>query len=315
MKKNYDLPVIPIFFAIDDNYVPLLAVALESMKENSSRQYQYQIYILNNGICEKYKEMIKTYEDENYRINYVDLNERLKTLNLHVRDYYTTTIYYRLFIADIFPEYDKALYLDADITILGDIADLYNYDISNYYVGAIADDVVSSFDEFKYYTKQTLGVEGSKYFNSGILVMNLKKFRDELVFSQFIKMLNQVKYIIAPDQDYLNIICQDKVLYIEQAWNTSPVSKQIVPEDEIKLIHYKLTAKPWHYEDLRLAKYFWDYAKKTVFYDRIKEVLSNYTDADKANDQQTEINLLQKSVEEADKAKAYFEKYGKLQHE
>ncbi len=315
MKECESKPIVPIFFAIDNNYVPLLAVALASMKANSSRDYFYEIYILNNGVCEKYQNLIKEYEDENYHINYVDLNERIKSLKLHVRDYYTTTIYFRLFIADIFPMYDKALYLDADIVVKGDIAELFNHDISNYYLGVIKDDVANAFPEFVEYTKEVLGVPSTDYFNSGILVMNLKKFREEKVFDQFITMLNKVKYIIAPDQDYLNIICHHKVLYIDSIWNTAPLPNNKVKAEDLKLIHYKLTAKPWHYANIPYANFFWDYAKQTPFYDQIVKTLENYSEEDIKKDSETEVNLLNKSKEETLKAQAYYQKYGKLQHE
>ena len=60
MKKINEKSIIPIFFAIDNNYAPFFSVALESIKANSSKNYQYEIYILNNGICEEYKNLIES---------------------------------------------------------------------------------------------------------------------------------------------------------------------------------------------------------------------------------------------------------------
>lgn len=307
MKNNNKDSVIPIFFAIDNNYVPFLAVALESIQANCSKDYQYEIYILNNGINDEYMEMIKQYEKDNYHINYVDLEKRLKTLKLHVRDYYTTTIYFRLFIADIFPEYDKALYLDADIIVKGDIAELYNFQLEDNLVGAIADDVVSACDEFKNYTMNVLGVPFDQYFNSGILVMNLKKFREDHVFDQFIDLLNKFIFDIAPDQDYLNVICHNHVKYIPAIWNTAPLPNRTYDEENIKLIHYKLTAKPWHYKDIPLSQYFWQYAKKTPFYLQIIDILNNYSLDNIRNDALTEVNLKRKAQEEADLDNTYYQ--------
>lgn len=75
MKKNNEKSIIPIFFAIDNNYAPFFSVALESIKANSSKNYQYEIYILNNGVCEEYKTLINTYQDEIYHITFVDLKD------------------------------------------------------------------------------------------------------------------------------------------------------------------------------------------------------------------------------------------------
>lgn len=76
MKKINEKSIIPIFFAIDNNYAPFFSVALESIKANSSKNYQYEIYILNNGICEEYKNLINNYQDDIYHITFVDLNNR-----------------------------------------------------------------------------------------------------------------------------------------------------------------------------------------------------------------------------------------------
>ncbi len=50
-KKNpKNLEVIPVFFATDDNYIPFLDVAIGSLIENASKNYFYDIHILNTGL-------------------------------------------------------------------------------------------------------------------------------------------------------------------------------------------------------------------------------------------------------------------------
>ena len=109
--------VVPIFFATDNNYLPFLSITLESLWENSSRKYDYEMYVLHSGVREDYQEKILRYnEKEGLHISFVDVTERLKPIldKLHMRDYYTATTYFRVFIAGMFPQYDKALYLDCD---------------------------------------------------------------------------------------------------------------------------------------------------------------------------------------------------------
>ena len=72
MKEN--LNTIPIFFTVDDKYVPFLAVALQSLIENSSEKNYYLIKILYTSITEENQEKIKKYEKENVNIEFVDLN-------------------------------------------------------------------------------------------------------------------------------------------------------------------------------------------------------------------------------------------------
>ena len=83
--------------------------------------------------------------------------------------------YYRFFIEELFPQYDKEIYLDCDLVVTGDISELYNTDVENYFVAAVNDRIVMSNDVFKDYVRTVVGVEPEKYFSSGILVINLKK--------------------------------------------------------------------------------------------------------------------------------------------
>ena len=228
MKKQ-----IPIFFAVDNNYAPNLSVVIESIKENSSKEYEYDIYVLNENISIDYMNKLNKYNKDNVKLTFVDVSIKLSEISekLPTRDYYSNAIFYRLLIPELFKDIDKAVYLDADIIILGDVSELYNHNVDDYYLGVVKDDVASSCSEFRTYTKEALGVDSSKYFNSGILVMNLKKFRDDLMWDKFINLLKKVKFFIAPDQDYLNVLCLDKVLYVSELWNMAPLHGVILPDD------------------------------------------------------------------------------------
>lgn len=307
--------IIPIFFAVDNNYAPFLTVALESIKTNCSKEYNYDIYVLNNNISEEYIRKINLYNDDLFKIKFVSLNERLEAYGdtLPIRDYYSTAIYYRLFIADLFPELNKALYLDADIIVLGDIAELYNNELNDNYLGAIYEDVVNSFDEFRNYSRYALNVEPLNYFNSGILVMNLKKIREEHILEKFGKLLKQVKFYVAPDQDYLNVLCKNRVHYIDHDWNSAPLP-YIHLSNNVQLVHFKLTAKPWHYDDIRLGDKFWQYAIKTPFYHHLKDLLEKYSDDSKEKDAQIEINLKKLAVDETKRIAEFCKVNGSLEN-
>ena len=124
MENN--LEVIPIFFAVDDEYIPFLAVAISSLIENSSKNYYYSIKILYTNIREENKKKISKYETENVKIEFVDLNYYIEEVKdkLYTRDYYSKTTYFRLFIPNLYPQYNKVLYLDSDVVVLGDISKL-----------------------------------------------------------------------------------------------------------------------------------------------------------------------------------------------
>ena len=117
MKKE-----IPVFFAIDDKYVPFAGVAIKSIIVNSSKDYNYKFIILNENVKEERLMKLKALEQENVTIEFVSMNKGLESItdreeNKLRCDYFTLTIYYRIFIPVMFPEYDKVIYLDSDIVV------------------------------------------------------------------------------------------------------------------------------------------------------------------------------------------------------
>ena len=168
--------------------------------------------------------------EDNFIIEFVNVNEKIEhiadDLSLRLRDYYSNSIYYRLFIASLFPDLDKALYLDADITVVDDISKLYCEELGDNLLGAITDDVVYTNDTFCKYANVALGIDAKDYFNSGILVMNLKGFRKEKIEEKFLHILSKYNFnVIAPDQDYLNCISKNKVKYLELGCDRIGASK------------------------------------------------------------------------------------------
>ena len=304
--------IIPVFFAADENYMPYLAVALHSLKENESKEYFYQIYVLHADMdcaSENVQKLYK-YQDENFKITCVDVSEKMQEVkhSLHLRDYYTGATYYRIFIADMFPQYDKALYLDSDIAVLGDISELFGIELGENLVGAVPDGAVASVAQFRLYTKEVLGIDAQNYFNAGVLLMNLKAFREYGFYKKFCSLLKKYKFHVAQDQDYLNVICKDKVCYLGAEWNKMPIENSAQTP---KLIHYNLTMKPWHYENVLYKESFWQYARKTEFYQRILNDLAAYSQEKRDADAASEKALIQLCVKEAEREDNYLKRFGK----
>lgn len=280
---------IPIFFSSDDNYVPCLSVAVKSLIDHASAENNYRIIVLHTGMKEKSIEELKTLETKNVKFSFENVSKKVKgiekDLELRLRDYYSVAIYYRLFIPSMFPEYQKAIYLDADIVILDDIAKMYNIDMKGNILAAVSDATINNTNDFIIYAKQALGVIPPKYFNSGVLLMDLRKMREEKIEEKFLYLL--VKYNLetaAPDQDYLNILCKDKVLYLDETWDKMPDFGEYIEEEKLHIIHYNMFRKPWHYEDVPYSEVFWKYAKQTKYYDKLQKELKSYTEFDKAED-------------------------------
>jgi lipopolysaccharide biosynthesis glycosyltransferase len=292
---------IPVFFAVDNGYIPFLSVALRSLIDNTSKENIYAIKILYTNVTEENKIEIKKYETENISIEFVDLNKQLEEIKekLYTRNYFSNTTYYRLFIPELYPEYDKAVYIDSDTVCLSDIAELYNTDMGDNLIAGIPDGVIQAIDIFKDYVERVVGVaDYNNYFNAGVIVMNLKELRDYKFEEKFIYMLEKIKFEVAQDQDYLNRLCKGRVKILDYSWNRMPVMGKT--EEKINLIHYNLGAKPWYFDNVVYQEYFWEYAKKTEFYNEIKELGTKYTDEDKERDDSNSLKLMELAKKETE---------------
>ena len=304
---------IPIFFACDEGFVKYTMVSMKSIMENADRSRKYHIYILHMGITEATQAKVLAMADEEFAIDFVDVTDKMKSIadKLPIRDYYSNTTYFRLFIPDMFPQYRKALYIDSDTIVVGNIAELYDHKLGKLYAGVCPDRVVAQTDILGDYVEKVLGVKRTRYFNAGVMLMNCSQFRENHLLDEFLEMLHVYLFVVAQDQDYLNLICKNQVLYMEPKWNAQVFGKLACPEEEVGLFHFNMAAKPWHYEDCRLAEYFWKYAKMTVDYDAIKEGLANYTDEQRRNDSVSGEKLIRLAVSEINREDNYLRKMEK----
>lgn len=302
MKECTNKNEIPIFFAVDDNYIPFLAVTICSLVEKASKENNYNLKILYTNITKENQKKIKKFEKENISIEFVNVTEYIKKFQdkFYTRDYFSQTTYFRLFIPDIYLEYDKVLYIDSDIVLLDDVAKLYNIDLGNNLVGAATDNAVKSVRELRDYVELVVGVASyENYFNAGVLLMNLKELRDFRFKTKVLYLLDNVKFRVAQDQDYLNRLCKGRVKLISNSWNVMPAASEENRAKAPRLLHFNLN-KPWHLDDIPYEKYFWDYAKKTEFYDEIFKIKSEFTEVQKKEDIGAYLRLLDLAQKEVD---------------
>lgn len=289
MKESRE--IVPIFFSIDDGYAPLLGVALYSMLQNASKEYRYRVFVLYKELSEQNKEKLTRLQTENCEIRFAEMEDRLSVIkdqmsNRLRADYFTLTIYFRLFIPAMFPQYDKGIYLDSDIVVPGDISELYQVELGENLLGAAVDPAIVNIAELTRHAELCVGVEKNQYFNSGVLLMNLKKLREARIERRFLELFNKYHFdSIAPDQDYLNAMCSGKITYLPASWDAMP-SEAEEPVEDPRLVHYNLFAKPWYYDDVQYEEYFWRYAKSSGFFPEILAMKASYTDREKESDRE-----------------------------
>ena len=298
---NKQLNEIPVFYAVDDKYIPFLAVSLGSLIANTTESNNYAIKVLTTEISNENIEKIKKYEKENVTIEFVNLSKQLEEIKdkLYTRNYFSNTTYFRLFIPEIYPEYNKAIYIDSDTVVLEDIAKLYSDDMGDNLISAVSDGAVQSIDIFKDYVEKVVGVSDyNYYFNAGMIVMNLKELREYKFQEKFLYLLEKIRFEVAQDQDYLNRLCKGRVKLIDSSWNTMPIMG--IQDKQPKIIHYNLGAKPWYFDDVPYQEYFWNAAEKTEFYNEIRNYKNEYTEEDKQRDDANSAKLIELAQKEAD---------------
>lgn len=293
---------IPIFFTIDDSYAPYAGVAIHSLMQNASPAYDYDIVVMHQDLGDEHKRKLEALARPGFDIRFVSMEQGIEGItNRHCnklrQDYFTLTIFYRLFIPAMFPEYDKGIYLDSDIVVPGDISKLYEVELGDNLIGACNDHSIEDVPELVAYTNDGVGVGIKNYVNSGVLLMNLDALRERGLEQRFLELLSAYHFDnIAPDQDYLNVLCHGKIVYLDESWDAMPV----VGKDELdapQLIHYNLFAKPWCYDGIPYAEYFWDFAQDSGFIEEVQEDKAAYSDEQKASDASCMRQLLEHGAE------------------
>lgn len=296
MKEQF----IPIFYACDDAFVKFTIVSMHSLIKNASKDYHYILHILHTEISDEMKDIVNRLASDNFEIRFIDVTNYLQSISekLPLRDYYSKTTYYRLFIAEMFPQYSKALYLDSDTVILGDVSELYQTDIGDAYLGACHEQAMVQSREFGTYVEKVVGVSRYNFFNAGMMLINCDRFRIHFVLDKFIDYLHYYNFVVTQDEDYLNLICKDHVYWLDQRWNTETFGNVPYPVEQAEMIHYIMTNKPWHYEDCRFGDIFWEYARETEVYEELRLIQSSYSDEEKARDAASSEKLTQTAIEE-----------------
>lgn len=254
---------IVVVCAADDGYAMPLAVVIRSALENLRGDRIITFFIIDGGISKKNKQKIlKVSNSKQCTIKWLQPPDAILdklTISGHIK----VAAYYRIFIPDILPNnYSKAIYLDSDLIVQEDLGKLWDINIGENYLLAVQDlgiPYVSSTYGLKNY--QELGIPAHyKYFNSGVLVLNLEKMRVESISTQIIQYLEENKeHIRWWDQDGLNAVLAGKWGELEPRWNQvpsfyiyswkdSPFSQEVFTNalKDPYIIHFASSNKPWN---------------------------------------------------------------------
>lgn len=280
-KKNNEKKhaIIPIFLASNDCYAPFVATTILSVVKNTKAFINF--YILDGGITNEKKQKITGLKNKfkNFSIEFIDMEKYNLERFPEIR-HYSTSAFSRYFIPELKPELEKAIYLDVDIIVTGDILELYNQNLEHYALGAILEDFYpANYTYLKKICPEYKG--GSNYFNSGVLLINIPEFNKRGCLQKLLDCTFQYyKKMSCADQDIFNIIFQNNFKILDYKFNFMPDHKNYIIKtnkpnaiQSIKnhiVIHYTYI-KPWKEKNVSKSDKFWEIAKQTPFYWDLKQ--------------------------------------------
>ena len=298
--KNVLKPVfhenqIPVVMAADRKFIPYLSVMIRSLIDTFSFENNLDIIILHRNVDGELQNIVKQMSGKkrNISIRFCDCSNQVHQIPFRVHHHFSVETFYRYFILDLLEGYDKVLYLDADMVVCHDVAELYKENVDEYYLAAVKDmDVIGTYKTDrgqKKYLDSILKLEHPlEYFQAGVLLLNLKKMKNELSSLEMVKLTLARDWRMV-DQDVLNILCQGKVKFLPQKWNVlvnwkhcghsrmeqmrnTPYvlwqeygTARMAPA----IIHYAGGWKPWNTPLCDFGAEFWEYARRTPFYEMI----------------------------------------------
>ena len=297
-KKN---EAVHICTSCNNKYLPYLSVTIQSLIDNSNKDNFYEIYILETNISKENKQKLLSMISENIYIKFINIQNYISDINIDIfptHSHFSIETYYRFFLPNIFKNFDKILYLDSDLIILDDIAKLVNIKVNK--LLSVANDIMimmelynnteiiyeNKYINFKDYLNNILKLKNStNYFQAGVALYNIKKCLEFNFKEKCLENIKRFNQLITVDQDILNIICENNVDFIDLSWNVEwnlyfkdnkesvlPANiykKYISAYNNPKILHYCSSIKPWYNPRRNKAYIWWEYARKTPFYEHI----------------------------------------------
>lgn len=275
---------IPIVLASDKNYAPQMYITMLSAIKNKDKNTYYDFY------CLIPKPFSKNVQKKFYRLKTDKINIKFICMKNEFTDckvtlnHVATPTYYRLKIAELLPQYEKAIYLDVDTIVLGDLTELYNTDLKDNYIAGVH----SATAEMNY--KHEKIQDMTKYINAGVVLFNISQIKKDNMTKKLLSLIGE-NYPLA-DQDIINVAFNGKIKLVDFKYNIMTYYKDLMNNPETKkrfeeiygkenfenalknpvIIHYLSNRKPWAHKDIFLDEHWHKYAMKS----KLKCNICNY---------------------------------------
>ncbi|WP_033592799.1 HP0159 family lipopolysaccharide 1,6-glucosyltransferase [Helicobacter pylori] len=307
--------IIPIVIAFDNHYAIPAGVSLYSMlacakTKHHDKKLFYKIHCLVDNLSlenqQKLKETLAPF-DAFASVDFLDISdpnnptttlaepsvidkihEAFSQLNIYAKTRFSKMVMCRLFLASLFPQYDKIIMFDADTLFLNDVSESFFIPLDSYYFGAAKDfsspknlkhfqtererEPRQKFFLYEHYLKEKdMQIICENHYNVGFLIVNLKLWRADHLEEHLLNLAHQKgQCVFCPEQDLLTLACYQKVLRLPYIYNTHPFmanQKRFIPsQQEIVMLHFYFVGKPWVLPSALYSKEWHEILLKTPFY-------------------------------------------------
>ncbi|MGL2888976.1 glycosyltransferase family 8 protein [Helicobacter pylori] len=315
---------IPIVIAFDNHYAIPAGVSLYSMlactksenpksqnpqSQNDSKKLFYKIHCLVDNLSlenqQKLKETLAPFSAF-ASVDFLDIStpnlyttsvepsvidkihEAFLQLNIYAKTRFSKMVMCRLFLASLFPQYDKIIMFDADTLFLNDVSESFFIPLDSYYFGTAKDfsspkslkhfqtererEPRQKFSLHEHYLKEKdMKIICENHYNVGFLIVNLKLWRMDHLEKRLLDLAHQKgQCVFCPEQDLLTLACYQKVLILPYIYNAHPFmanQKRFIPDKkEIVMLHFYFVGKPWVLPTALYSKEWHETLLKTPFY-------------------------------------------------
>ncbi len=299
IKPAYATNNIPVFLGCDDLYFPHAMTVIASLIDNGTAENNYDVLIVQEGVPAQRLARASQWAAKfsNLSLRFIDMDKVMDGVGrrmFHASRQITLAAYYRMFAPSIFTSYERIIYLDSDVVVLGDLAELFRCNLAGRLLAGCRDISLRMearlHPAFAVYLQEKLGLDsGDDYINSGVLLLDLDRIRQEGLDKKLFANARTIENPHYHDQDIINATMKGRVKILGYEWNCCDAvlidsdgltdhtyldadSQTYVRSalDNIKIYHYT-----GHKPNSRLYNgnrdgYYWRYASRTPFYAELK---------------------------------------------
>ena len=243
--------IIPVVFCFDKRIVLGASVAIKSLIDCAGENTCYDIRVFHSDLdIENQKNITKLTEGTRHNLAFHYINPEIFKGAPHNNKSWTELVYYRLLIPEIIKEYDKVIYADVDTLFKGDLAQVYDTDLTGYEMAAVPMELndEKTIIGHNYFPEN----KNDKIYISSFLVMNCRLMRAENTVNKFFEVIktfgNRLKFF---DLDTMNIAC-DRFYPLSFQYGT--FQSFIYNDDITKAREYEFLKTIYSDEELKYAK-------------------------------------------------------------